>query len=68
MILAGVDWEKVERFVDMRPKLAAFANPNKPRRRMRYGFHRKRVRTEFEGDSSTGKLGSKVTCGLVSRS
>ena len=59
--LVGVDWEKVERFVDMRPKLAAFAEPNKPRRRMRYGFRRKRIRTEYEGDSSTGKLGHKVT-------
>jgi len=55
-----VDWEKVERFVDMRPKLAAFAEPNKPRRRLRKGFHRTRVRKDFEGDGSTGKLGSKV--------
>ena len=59
-MLPGVDWEKVERFVDMRPKLAAFAEPNKPRRRIRYGFHRKRVRKDFEGDGPTGKLGSKV--------
>ena len=56
----GVDWEKVERFVDMRPKLAAFAEPNKPRRRLRLGFQRRRVRKDFEGDNSTGKLGSKV--------
>ena len=34
----GVDWEKVDRYVDMQPKLKEFANPNKECRRFMRGW------------------------------